>query len=64
VCVYVCVCVCLCNVCVCVCVCQVASGRQADGRMIFECSAVMRHLTALGVPASRVFGDTFSWVSE
>jgi hypothetical protein len=50
--------------CVCVYGCQVASGRQADGRMIFECSAVMRHLTALGVPASRVFGDTFSWVSE
>mmetsp|Transcript_6969 Transcript_6969/g.13318 ORF Transcript_6969/g.13318 Transcript_6969/m.13318 type:complete len:290 (+) Transcript_6969:67-936(+) len=40
---------------------NVPSGRQEDERLVFECSAVMQHLSSMGIPASQVFGDIFSW---
>jgi hypothetical protein len=40
---------------------NVGSRMDADGKIIFECQATMKHLFELGIPDGRVFGDFLSW---
>eukprot|EP01038_Epipyxis_sp_PR26KG_P004459 gene4459-6306_t len=37
------------------------NNHFGDGRIIFECQHMMKHLSELNIPSERVYGDMFSW---